>query len=99
MIIKCFVLRYKKGAELEPSDYAMINLATLLVAAGKSFDTDKDLKRLSELLVGAFINKRARLLQSLVFFFNTDSKRRNFCSLCSTKQIPPKPPLVPRKRI
>ena len=35
-------------------------------------------------LVGAFINKRARLLQSLVwssFFFKTDSKRRNFCSV------------------
>ena len=35
-------------------------------------------------LVGAFIIKRARLLQSLVFVFKTDSKRRNFCSVCST---------------
>ena len=33
------------------------------------------------LLVSAFINKRARLLQSLVFFFKTDSKRRNVCSV------------------
>ena len=42
---------YKKGAQLEPSDYAMINLATLLVASGKTFESDKDLKRLSKLAV------------------------------------------------
>ncbi|XP_075239599.1 mitogen-activated protein kinase kinase kinase 15-like [Convolutriloba macropyga] len=41
---------YKKGAQLEPSDYAMINLATLLVASGKTFESDKDLKRLNNKL-------------------------------------------------
>ena len=33
------------------------------------------------------VNKGARLLQSFVFFFETDSKRRNFCSVGSTKRI------------
>ena len=44
-------------------------------------------------LVGASIDKRSRLFQSLV---KTDSKRRNFCSFCSTKQKPPKPHFIPR---
>ena len=43
-------------------------------------------------LVGAFIDERALLLQSLVsfLFLKTDSKRRNFRSVCSTKRIPGK---------
>ena len=51
-----------------------------------------------QFLVGAFINKRARLLQSLVFFsffFKTDSKRRikinvQNLQLKETKRIPRK---------
>ena len=45
------------------------------------------LLRKNTFLIGAFINKRARLLQSLVFFFRINSKRRRFCSVCSTKRI------------
>ena len=35
-------------------------------------------------LVGVYINKRARLLQSLVFFSRQTQKRRNVCAVCST---------------
>ena len=48
--------------------------------ANKSIPASKKtlgvLTLLCEFLVGAFLKKRARLLQSLVFFFKTDSKRR-----------------------
>ena len=46
--------------------------------------------RLITFLVGAFINKRARQLQSLVFFLEDRLEATKFCSVCSTKRIPRK---------
>ena len=67
-----FIVRYKTGR-----DYRVPPLSTFRHCA--TFSKFFCLQRVppSSFLVGAFLKKRARLLQSLVFFlFKTDSKRR-----------------------
>ena len=49
---------------------------TVLQVETKTITETKTFPIRFNLLVGALINKRPRLLQSLVFLFKTDSKRR-----------------------